>query len=455
MTRVLIVDDDPGLRQSLGLLLQGEGYEVVSEGSASRALERAGSESFDLILCDVRMPEMGGLEFLRGYQESRGRALVIMMSAYGGEDQAIAAMKAGAYDYISKPFRPDEVILTLKKAEEREQLRSKLASLQAELTRWTESQIIAESPPMRKVMDLATRVAPHNTTVLITGESGTGKEIVARAIHRMSPRRDQRFVAVNCGAIPENLLESELFGHARGAFTGATSDKPGLFEEADGGTLFLDEVGELPLELQVKLLRALQEGEIRRVGESRNRRVDVRVLAATARDLESDVRQGRFREDLYYRIDVVRIHLPPLRDRPEDIEALARLFIERVQSRTSRPLSLTPAALAALRAHPWPGNVRELQNAIERAAVLSADGRVTPEELWPAGWQSPAMESGGAGGTERPGPVLSLKQALDEAARSAIRRALEASGGNKAQAAKLLGISERTLFYRLKQLGIT
>ncbi|GBD32258.1 MAG: acetoacetate metabolism regulatory protein AtoC [Gemmatimonadales bacterium] len=453
MSRVLIVDDDPGLRQSLGLLLQGEGYEVVSEGSPARALERASSEAFDLILCDVRMPEMDGLEFLRRYREVRGRALVIMMSAYGGEDQAIAAMKAGAYDYIPKPFRSDEVILTLKKAEEREQLRSQVASLQAELTRRTDREVVAESPAMRKVMELASRVAPHSTTVLITGESGTGKEVVARAIHRMSPRKDRRFVAVNCGAIPENLLESELFGHARGAFTGATSDKPGLFEEADGGTLLLDEIGELPLELQVKLLRVLQEGEVRRVGAAKTRRVDVRVLAATARDLEADVRQGRFREDLYYRINVVRIHLPPLRQRPEDVEALARLFLEHASRRSGRALTLTPAAMAALKAHPWPGNVRELENALERAAVLSADGRITPAELWPEAAES----SGGAGGPgSSPGAAgpTTLREALEQATREAIQRALDACGGNRAQAARLLGISQRALFYKLKQLKL-
>jgi two-component system response regulator AtoC len=397
------------------------------------------------------MPEMDGLEFLRRYREARGRALVIMMSAYGGEDQAIAAMKAGAYDYIPKPFRSDEVILTLKKAEEREQLRSQLASLQAELSRWTDREVVAESPAMRRVMELASRVAPHSTTVLITGESGTGKEVIARAIHRMSPRSGRRFVAINCAAIPENLLESELFGHARGAFTGATADKPGLFEEADGGTLLLDEIGELPPALQAKLLRVLEEGEIRRVGEAKNRKVDVRVLAATARNLEADVRQGRFREDLYYRINVMRIHLPPLRQRPEDIEALARLFLQRAGERSGRVLTLTPAAMAALKAHPWPGNVRELENAVERAAVLSPDGRIGPAELWPSAEHTGGAETSGADTVSRP---TTLREAVDEAQRAAIRRALDACGGNRAQAARLLGISQRSLFYKLKQLKL-
>ena len=284
--KILVVDDDAGLRQSLGLLLQGDGIDVAAEGNPERALTRAAEESFDIILCDVRMPGMDGIEFLRRFQASRGKALVIMMSAYGREDAAIAAMKEGAYDYLPKPFRSDEVILTLRKAEERERLRAEVASLQVELARWRDREMVAESPAMRRLVDLATRMAPHGGTVLITGESGTGKELLARTIHRLSPRRDAPFVAVNCAAIPENLLESELFGHARGAFTGATADRAGLFEEAEGGTLMLDEVGELPAALQAKLLRVLQESEYRRVGETAMRKANVRVVAATARELE-------------------------------------------------------------------------------------------------------------------------------------------------------------------------
>ncbi len=446
--RLLIVDDDPGLRRSLTILLEQAGYEVAAEGSPARALEQAGRENFDLVLCDVRMPEMDGLEFLRRYRASGGRALVIMMSAYGGEDAAIAAMKEGAYDYLPKPFRSDEVLLTLRKAEEREQLRNQIASLSAELSRWTDREVVAQSAAMRRVMDLVSRVAPHPTTVLITGESGTGKEVIARAIHRMSPRRAARFVAVNCAAIPEHLLESELFGHVRGAFTGAAADRQGLFEEADGGTLLLDEVGDLPLALQAKLLRALQEGEIRRVGESRSRRVDVRVLAATARDLERDVAGGRFREDLYYRLNVVRIHLPPLRERPEDLEPLAAQFLERAEERYGRRLSLPPESLAALTRRPWPGNIRELENVIERAAVLSPDGVLRIEPAAP--------EPSPAGAETEPvgAQVPSLRHAVEQAERQAIRLALEAASGNRAQAAKLLGISSRNLFYKLKRLGL-
>jgi len=451
--RVLVVDDDPGLRQSLGLLLQGEGYQVTAEGSPTRALELAGAEAFDLILCDVRMAEMDGLEFLRRYQEARGQALVIMMSAYGGDDAAIAAMKQGAYDYLPKPFRSDEVLLTLRKAEERERLRGQVAALQAELSRWTDREVIAESPAMRRVMDLAARAAPHPSTVLITGDSGTGKEIVARAIHRMSPRREHRFVAVNCGAIPEALLESELFGHVRGAFTGASADKTGLFEEADEGTLLLDEIGDLPLMLQVKLLRVLQEREIRRVGDARPRRVDVRVIAATATDLEAAVRDGRFREDLYYRLNVLRIHIPPLRERPEDLDALVGALLERAMKRSGRRLTLAPEALAELRARRWPGNVRELENAIERAVVLSPDSVIRPEAFG-----SPLPHRVGAALGDVPrhaGETLArLKDAVEGAERSVIQQALAAAGGNRAQAAELLGISQRNLFYKLKKLGL-
>jgi two-component system response regulator AtoC len=449
---VLIVDDDAGLRQSLALLLGGEGYDVTAEGSPARALELASREPFDLILCDVRMPEMEGLEFLRRYRGGRGEALIIMMSAYGGDDAAIAAMKEGAYDYLPKPFRSDEVLLTLHKAEERERLRGQVAALQAELTRWTDREIVAESKAMRQVMDLAARVAPHPSTVLITGESGTGKEVVARAIHRMSPRRVHRFVAVNCGAIPEALLESELFGHVRGAFTGASADKAGLFEEADGGTLLLDEIGDLPLVLQVKLLRVLQEHEIRRVGDARPRRVDVRVIAATARDLEAEVRDGRFREDLYYRLNVLRIHIPPLRERPADLDALVEAQLRRAGARCGRQLTLAPGALAALRGRQWPGNVRELENAIERAAILSPDSVMQPEAF--EGGERVAGGGSGAGKLPPGLPPKTLKDAVTEAERQVIEAALAAAGGNRGRAAELLGVSQRNLFYKLRKLGL-
>jgi len=447
MKKVLVIDDEPGLRQSLGLLLTDAGYTVTAEQDGKRALERAVAESFDLVLCDVRMPEMDGLTFLRNYRRRGGTALVIVMSAYGGEDAAIAAMQEGAYDYLPKPFRPDEVVLTLRKAEERERLRQDVAGLRAQLaTGPAERGLVVASAAMRQALALVARVAEHSTTVLITGESGTGKEVIARAIHRASPRGSKAFVGINCAAIPENLLESELFGHVRGAFTGATGDKVGLFEQANGGTLLLDEIGELPIGLQAKLLRVLQESEIRRLGDQKTRRVDARVLAATARDLEAEVRGGRFREDLFYRINVVVIELPPLRDRREDIAPLARHFVARLAQRFGRRLSLSEDALAWLEQQEWPGNVRELENAIERAAVLSR------KEILEAGeFRSEAPRAA----EPAPPEGESLSEVVAAAERQAIASALRAANGNRREAAKQLGVSLRTLFYKIDRYGIT
>jgi two-component system response regulator AtoC len=450
MKKVLIVDDEPGLRQSLGLLLTDAGYVVTAEQNGRRALERATADAFDLVLCDVRMPEMDGLTFLRNYRQRGGSGLVIVMSAYGGEDAAIAAMKEGAYDYLPKPFRPDEVVLTLRKAEERERLRQEVASLRAQLAVGpAERGLIAESAPMRQALDLVARVAEHNTTILITGESGTGKEVIARAIHRASPRAGKAFVGINCAAIPEALLESELFGHVRGAFTGASSDKTGLFEAANGGTILLDEIGELPLALQAKLLRVLQESEIRRVGDQKTRRVDARVLAATARNLEAEVRAGRFREDLFYRVNVVVIELPPLREREDDIAPLSRHFAARLAQRLGRPLSLSDDAIAWLEQQPWPGNVRELENAIERAAVLTNHEILNPADLRsepPTPHSPDPGEKGVGSGT--------LRDATERAEREAIVDALRAADGNRRAAAQRLGVSLRTLFYKIDRYGI-
>ncbi len=453
MSRVLIVDDEPGLRQSLGLLLADAGYEVAAESDGKRALERALAEPFDLILSDVRMPEMDGLAFLRAYRARGGEALVIMMSAYGGEEAALAAMKEGAYDYIPKPFRPDEVVLTLRKAEEREQLGRTIATLKAQLDTTPGARaVVAESAAMRDALELVARVAGHKTTVLITGGRGTGKEVIAQAIHRASPRATAPFVAINCAAIPESLLESELFGHVRGAFTGALADKAGLFEQADGGTLLLDEIGELPLPLQAKLLRVLQESEIRPVGDQRTRRVDVRLLAATAKQLATEAAAGRFREDLFDRLNVVTIHLPPLAERRADIKPLARHFAARLAGRLGRAVVLSDDTLAWLEVQPWPGNVRELEHAIERAAVLSDKQVLEPSDFGPnPGLASGVGMVGGATLTPgaSPGPPGSLRDAVEAAERQAIVAALEAAGGNRRAAAKQLGVSLRTLFYKI------
>jgi len=454
MNRVLVVDDEPGLRQSLGLLLADAGYDVVAEASAARALQRARAEPFDLILCDVRMADMDGIAFLRAYKSGGGHALVIMMSAYGGEEAALAAMKEGAYDYVAKPFRPDEVVLTLRKAEERERLGHTIATLRAQLDSSPAARaLIAESPAMRHALDIVARVAGHRTTVLITGERGTGKEVIAQAIHRAGPRVAGPFVAVNCAAIPETLLESELFGSVRGAFTGASGDRPGLFEQADGGTLLLDEIGELQLALQAKLLRVLQESEVRRVGDQKTRRVDVRLLAATAKDLAAEAGAGRFRHDLFDRLNVVTVHLPPLAERREDIVPLARHFAVQLARRLGHDLVLSEAAVAWLREQPWPGNVRALEHAIERAAVLTDKEILDPVDF------SPPPQPGSAPGVsltpgESPGSPGTLREAVEAAERQAITTALAAAAGNRRAAAQRLGVSLRTLFYKMDRYGI-
>jgi two-component system response regulator AtoC len=450
--KLLVIDDEAGLRQSLRLILAEEGFEVAEASDGERGLERALKEPFDAVLCDVRMPVLDGLAFLERYRAAGGAALVIMMSAYGSEDAAIAAMKAGAYDYIPKPFRADEVILVLRKAEERERLRREVETLRSALGAPAASpEIVATSPAMRAALDLVCKVAPHSTTVLITGPSGTGKEVLARELHRLSPRAEQAFVAVNCAAIPETLLESELFGHVRGAFTGAVGDRRGLFEEAAGGTLFLDEIGELPGALQPKLLRALQDGEIRRVGDRETRRVDARVVAATVRDLEADAAAGRFRQDLFYRLNVIAIKLPPLLERPEDVRPLVTALLTRHCGRLGMPVpDVEPDAMRALLDYTWPGNARELSNALERALVLAQGGKIRRADLpgavfgaGPPAERKPALEAD---------LTLRTHQGLME--EEIIRAALRRAQGNRREAARLLGVSVRTLFYKLKQLGV-
>ena len=463
--RILIVDDDASLRQSLALLLKESGYAVEADADPVHALERAGSEQFDLILCDVRMPAMDGLTFLRRYRAAGGTAILVMMSAFGGEDAALEAMREGAYDYLSKPFRPDEVVLTIRKAVEREGLLREVESLRASLgAEPVRGDVIAESRTMRNLLELASRVAAHSTTVLVTGESGSGKEVLARAIHRMSPRHEAAFTAINCAAIPESLLESELFGHMKGAFTGASADRVGLFEAASGGTLLLDEIGDMPLGLQAKLLRVLEDGEIRRLGSRDSRPVDVRVIAATAKPLDEMVARGEFREDLYYRLNVVQLRIPPLRERREDVAALVTTFVRQAAEQMGHTVSITPSALVALTEYGWPGNVRELRNAVERAAVLSQDGRLDLDAFALNGHAhrngngsangngAYANGNGHANGHAAPlNGTYQLKPQVEQLERLGIRRALDAAGGNRRDAARLLGVSLRTLFYKLRR----
>ncbi len=383
MRRVLVVDDEENICLVLRSLLRKHGYDVAVAADGAAALALVDSFDPDVILTDVRMPNMGGLDLLAQLKQKQHRATVIVMSAYGSMDLAIEAMKAGAYDYVSKPFRADEVVLVLRKAEERETLRRENRALRDEIQKSNQFEsLVAKSPAMLHVFRTIDKVADFKTTVLVTGESGTGKELVARAIHSRSSRRSGAFVAINCGAIPEALLESELFGHKRGAFTDAVSDRRGLFEEASGGTLLLDEIGELPLGLQVKLLRVLQEDVVRRLGDTKDVKVDTRIIAATHRDLSAEVKAGRFREDLYYRIHVLAVSIPPLRERPEDINLLVEHFIARNNVRLGVQCSGVSAdARKILLEYPWPGNVRELENTIERAMVLSDTDTIEVTDL--------------------------------------------------------------------------
>jgi two-component system response regulator AtoC len=439
---VLVIDDEASMRHMLRLVLEKEGYRVFEAAGGDEALALLAKEDITIILCDIRMPGMDGLAFLRAVRDRNIDGTVIMMSAYGTVDTAIECLKAGAYDYISKPFKPDEVKLTLRKAEEKLRLQQENVVLRRELGRQKSGgKIIYRSAIMEKVLVLIGRVAEVNSPVLITGETGTGKELVARELHQQSPRRKKPFVAVNCGAIPPGLMESELFGHARGAFTGAVQQKEGLFEAADGGTLFLDEIGELPMELQPKLLRVLQEGEVRRVGENRSRQVDVRVLAATARDLRKAADQGGFRDDLFFRLAVVEIHIPPLRERREDIPLLAEYFISGIATREGRPAPvLNPEVEEALTGYPWPGNVRELANFMERTMIFSRGSTLDLEAL------PGEIRREDRGSQEE----FSLKKASARLEKEYIRKALAATEGNRTQAAKLLEISLRNLLYKIK-----
>ncbi len=446
--QILVIDDEAALRHMLRLVLERDGYAITEAASGREGLDRLGAAEYDFILCDIRMPELDGLAFLGEKVRLGHGGTVIMMSAYGTIDTAVECMKQGAYDYVSKPFRPDEILLTVRKAEERLQLRQENVRLREDLQRSGRPQgtaaIVHRSAVMTGLLDTLRKAAATSVPVLVLGETGTGKELVARALHAESPRRDRPFLAVNCSAIPAGLLESELFGHVRGAFTGADRDRTGLFGAAEGGTLLLDEIGDLPLELQPKLLRVLQEGEVRRVGDSRAQPVDVRVVAATAVDLRQAVAQGRFREDLFYRLAVVTLELPPLRRRPEDLLPLVEALLPRLAARFGRPVpTLTAAALQALERHPWPGNVRELVNVLEKTLVLCREETVDAGDILIGA--TPLTNSD-------PGE-LSLKKATEELERDYIRRALAATGGNRTQAARLLEISLRNLLYKLKEYG--
>lgn len=447
--RILIIDDEESMRHMLSVILKRQGYDCASFEDAGKAVKALEGDDFDFILCDIKMPGLDGYGFLKALKDRGLRYTVIMMSAYGTIDSAIECMKLGAYDYVSKPFKADEIIVTLKKAEERERLKRENLRLREEASKeYGGGNIITEDKKMLEVTALISKVAGYNTSVLVTGESGTGKELVARALHYGGNRANRPFVAVNCGAIPAPLLESELFGHVKGAFTDAHRNKTGLFQEASEGTIFLDEIGELPVELQVKLLRVLQEGEIRRVGDTKPVKADVRVVAATVKDLREEIKKGAFREDLFYRLNVIEIKLPPLRERPSDIELLTRHFIMKYASRFSKPVKgITPDALEALKGYSWPGNIRELENAIERAMILEETGVIRRPSL-------PICERAALAPAQLWAEELSIKKAQEAIEKELIRKALEKTRYNKTRAAQLLEISHRALLYKIKSYGI-
>jgi two-component system response regulator HydG len=446
MAHLLVVDDESSARTTLALLLRKRGHRVMEADGVTAAAKCLTEEVFDLVVTDLRMPDGDGLDVLRTAKAQAPTTEVILLTAYAEWKSAKEAIRLGALDYFEKGQEPDELYHRIDKALAGRALRRENENLRAQLReRYGLAGLIAQSPAMHDVLELVERVAPTDATVLIQGESGTGKEVIAKAVHHASLRAARPFVAVNCGAVPETLLESELFGYVRGAFTGANVNKLGLFEEAHGGTLFLDEIAEMASALQVKLLRALQSGEVRRLGATQPSTIDVRVIAATHGDLPTLINQGSFREDLFYRLNVIQIALPPLRDRREDIPALAEHFLERAAGKLGRPLRLSPEAVERLLRYAWPGNVRELENAIERAAILARREQIGPEDL------PPHVSAGLLLG---PSPTLPRQTTLAEAEKTHILQTLERFGGNHSGAAGALGIGRTTLWRKLKEYGL-
>ena len=442
---LLVADDDPGLRESLERTLTREGYRVVLASDGRAALERVQAGGVDLILTDLRMPGITGLELLRAAKAIAPDVDVVLLTAFGTVEHAVSAMKEGAYDFLTKPFRREQLLKLVAKALERRALINTNRELQRQLEALRGPRTaIGMSPAFRRMITLVEQVADSEATVLIQGESGSGKELVARMIHEGSPRRARAFVAVNCAALPETLLESELFGYEKGAFTGAAGRKEGRFELADGGTLFMDEVADLSVVTQPKILRVLQEGEFERLGGTRSLRVDVRVVAASNQDLAQMVRDKRFREDLYYRLNVITVTVPPLRDRHEDVRVLAEHFLRLYAAKNNRKLDgFTPEALERLESYRWPGNVRELENVIERSVVLARGNRIGAEDL--------PTEVGGVKPPPRDALLALIGTPLDEIERRILDETLRITGGNKTQAAKLLGIDVRTVARKLER----
>jgi two-component system response regulator PilR (NtrC family) len=450
LKRILVVDDEPSMREMLGIMLRREGFAVEAAESRARAGTILAQGAVDMVITDVKLPDGDGIEILRHVKSAFPETVVVVMTAFGSTETAVAALKLGAHDYLIKPFDVEELKIVVRNALEKQRLEEENLILKAEFrTQHGLDRIIGASPPMLKVFELVRSVAGTSSTILVQGESGTGKELVAKAVHALSPRRDAPFVSVNCAALPENLLESELFGHMKGAFTDAHQTKKGLFETAHRGTLMLDEVGEMPPPMQVKLLRALQERKVRRVGANDEVDVDVRVIAATNRSLEDLVRDRRFREDLYYRLNVIPILVPPLRERTGDVPLLARVFLDRFNREMGKSVTrISDEAMSLLVRYAWPGNVRELENVIERAVALETTGAVQSERL-PDTLLTP--QAGGRAAVPDFDEGFSLDRHLESIEAELLRRALAQAEGNRGTAAKLLGVTPRSLRYLIRK----
>ncbi|MBI3019543.1 MAG: sigma-54-dependent Fis family transcriptional regulator [Deltaproteobacteria bacterium] len=455
--KILVVDDEESLREFLEIMLKREGYDITTAENGEVAVKHLAKKSYDVVITDLQMPKIHGMQVLAKAKESDSEMVVIVITAFGSTESAVEAMKLGAYDYITKPFKIDEIKLVIKKALERRILSRENVLLKKELGKqYNFGNLIGSAPSMLKIYDLIGRVCETKTNVLITGESGTGKELVAKAVHYNGPLKDKPFVTVNCGAIPENLIESELFGHKKGSFTGAIADKMGLFEVANGGTIFLDEIGDIPLQTQVKLLRVLQEKTFKRVGSTDDITVNVRIIAATNKDVMQEIGQGRFREDLYYRLNVIHIQLPPLRERKEDVTLLAQHFLEKYNKHLDKDIKkISKEAMDALISYDYPGNVRELENIIERTVSLERGAAILPESLPPVIFH-PAAGIARRGGSEQMVTMdgVNLEEIVGNLEKELIEKALKKAGGVKKKAAKLLGISFRSMRYRLEKYGM-
>jgi two-component system response regulator PilR (NtrC family) len=455
-SRILVVDDEESIREFLEIMLRKEGYEVTTAEDGQKALDTIKKKSFDLVISDLQMPNMTGLELLKNVRDQYPDLLFMMITAFGTTETAVEAMKLGAYDYITKPFKIDEVRIVIGNALRSKNLEVENRTLKKELGKeYSFQSLVGNSESMHRIFDMVKRVSGTPTNVLITGESGTGKEVVAKAIHFNGPLKDKPFVTINCGAIPENLMESEMFGHKKGSFTGAVVDKAGLFEVADGGTLFLDEVGELPLSIQVKLLRAIQERVIRRVGGTEDTKIEVRLMAATNRDLEDMVKKGTFRQDLFYRLNVINIKTPALRERSDDIPLLANHFLKKYNDRLNKTIGgISAEAMDMLKKYDYPGNVRELENIIERTVALEGGATILPESLPPFVNTPSGRKLASTHEIQITEEGLDLDKVMGQIEKELLIKAIHAAGGVKKKAAKLLNITFRSMRYRVEKYSL-